>query len=239
VLAELDSLLDRMLGAILGPFLEPTHRLLSECLDHDYGRPEDANADLCYLGHAIETLWMIMSEAERRGDEALYARAAALFRRHVECAWDPACGGLFRGVHTRSWSYLLDRDAKVKWAHDEACVGCMMLVAHPPSPDLLEPGEGEATAVWAARAVRRIRGYVERAFRLGPGSWKVGGDRWAKPDVDPATQLSGYNMGCASLPNRVEHYHTPRALASCIRSCDAAIARLGAASDRGDSEAAP
>ena len=31
-------------------------------------------------------------------------------------------------------------------------------------------------------------------------------------------------MGCASLPNRVEHYHHPRMLVSAIEACDAAIA---------------
>ena len=61
--------------------------MLSEVLSHEYRRPDDANEDLCYLGHAIETLWMLMAEAERRADEPLYARCAVLFRRHVEAAW--------------------------------------------------------------------------------------------------------------------------------------------------------
>ena len=63
---ELSALLDRMIGAILGSFLHPEHQLLNEILLHDYSRPDDADGDLCYLGHAIETLWMVMAEAERR-----------------------------------------------------------------------------------------------------------------------------------------------------------------------------
>ena len=55
-----------MIGAILGSFLHPEHQLLNEILLHDYSRPDDADGDLCYLGHAIETLWMVMAEAERR-----------------------------------------------------------------------------------------------------------------------------------------------------------------------------
>ena len=32
-----------------------------------------------------------------------------------------------------------------------------------------------------------------------------------------------YNMGCTSLPNRVEHYHHPRMLMNAIRLCDTVI----------------
>jgi hypothetical protein len=139
-------------------------------------------------------------------------------------------------------------DAKVKWMHDEVCVGCLMLIAHPPQPAATEPpvsaeagekaeaawggrggeawggGRGgeageeaeageEPEAAWAARTLRRTRAYAERAFRLQwRGSWKVGGDRWAKPDPDQSG-VSGYNMGCASLPNRVEHCARPPPLA--------------------------
>ena len=81
---------------------------------------------------------------------------------------------------------------------------------------------------WAARTLRKTREYVEKNFRLAswPGSWKVGGDRYVKPDPDPDTAISGYNMGCKSLPNRVEHYHHPRMLMLGIGAVDRAIARL-------------
>ena len=36
--------------------------------------------------------------------------------------------------------------------------------------------------------------------------------------------VSGYNMGCTSLPNRVEHYHHPRMLLSLVASADRALA---------------
>jgi hypothetical protein len=55
----------------------------------------------------------------------------------------------------------------------------------------------------------------------------VGGDRWAKPEPGP-DGVSGYNMGCKSLPNRVEHYHTPRMLMACIRACEVALRHAGA-----------
>ena len=131
----------------------------------------------------------------------------------------------------RSWRYLLDGDAKVKWAHDEVIIGCLMLIAHPPNVDQTADGawagetSGESTVEWATRTLQRVRAYADHAFSLAhikPGSWKVGGDRHAKPDPD-ANGVSGYNMGCTSLPNRVEHYHHPRMLMNAIRLCDTVI----------------
>lgn len=108
-----------------------------------------------------------------------------------------------------------------------------MLLAHPPKESQAggaDAASGDDILQWASETLRCTLEYMDRAFRLaqfGPGSWKVGGDRWAKPDPDPTTGISGYNMGCRSLPNRVEHYHTPRMLLSCIGSLDRAILRMG------------
>ena len=86
-----------------------------------------------------------------------------------------------------------------------------MLLSH--APRLSSADEARELQAWAAATFRRVRAYLDEHFRLKewPGSWKVGGDRMVKPDPD-AEGVSGYNMGCKSLPNRVEHYHTPRML---------------------------
>lgn len=122
-----------------------------------------------------------------------------------------------------------------------------MMLAHPPvtstdeatasavskSAALRTPGakakEGLSMVEWAASSLRKVLAYMDTTFRLtqhGEGSWKVGGDRWAKPDPRRANGVSGYNMGCKSLPNRVEHYHTPRMLVNCVRACDRALERM-------------
>ena len=116
ICTEVEALLARMVDAILGPFVHPEFGLLNETLAHDYSRPADGNEDLCYLGHAIETLWMVMAEAERQGDEPLYARAASLFRAHVDAARDEVAGGFYRGVFMREKRFLEDADCKVKCA---------------------------------------------------------------------------------------------------------------------------
>ena len=108
--------------------------------------------------------------------------------------------------------------------HDEVCVGCLMIIAHPPRTTAPEPPTSAAAAeepagAWAARTLRRTRAYAEDALRLSwRGSWKVGGDRYAKPDPDERG-VSGYNMGCASLPNRVEHCENARPPAPAPWAC--------------------
>ena len=54
------------------------------------------------------------AQAERKADEALYARAARLFRAHVDAAADGVRGGLFRAMALRTHAFRVDSDAKVK-----------------------------------------------------------------------------------------------------------------------------
>ena len=148
-IVELEALSSRMVNAVMGPFFHPEFGLICEILDHDYvRRTTDRNEDLCYLGHSIETLWMVMAESRRRkmkiatttvGDalyrqrrdaDALLALAALRFRRHVDVATDRVYGGTLRALHVRTHAYFLDADAKVKWAHDEVMVGCLLIVEH-------------------------------------------------------------------------------------------------------------
>ena len=298
-IAALEALAARMVDAVMVKFHHAEFDLICEILDHSYERPADANEDLCYLGHAIETLWMVMAEARRRwrragdgagdgragdgaaGDgaavespraettaeaEALFALAALRFRRHVEVAADRVYGGTLRGVHVRTQGYLLDGDAKVKWAHDEVLIGCLLIVEHAAllervaslleaAPCAAAPRAAPATAathVWrralavaavgelvvcaggGASALRALstwarvqfaetQRYVAAHFSLKhfgyARGWRVGGDRLVAP-VPPAV----YNMGCKTLPNRMEHYHHPRHLVLCLESL-AAIAR--------------
>ena len=81
--SELRALSDRMVDCILNKFMHPEFGLGARCSPTTTRAPTTQRRPvLC--GHSIETLWMVMAEAERRADEALYARAARLFHRHVE-----------------------------------------------------------------------------------------------------------------------------------------------------------
>lgn len=96
--AGVERVADRALTALLDHHLHPGFGLLNELLEHDLSRPQNEYAQLVYTGHAIEVLWMVLAEARRRGDRALFDRAAGHDRRHIAVAWDDVYGGVFRNL---------------------------------------------------------------------------------------------------------------------------------------------
>ena len=178
---SLEELADRVVEAIVHRFWNPEYRLLNEALDHEYRRPDDENEDFVYLGHAIETLWMTMSEAIRRKDRGLFDLIAGRFKRHLEVAWDDVYDGLFRAVKIHGM-FTFD---KVLWEQEEGMIGCMILMEH---TDWEWPWE------WFARLFE----YVEEKFSLkqyGYPLYLTAGDR--KVGFQPHVQ-------------RKENYHHPR-----------------------------
>lgn len=178
---KLEALADQVVDAIENRFWNPEYQLLNEALGHDYRRPDDANEDFIYLGHAIETLWMMLPEAMRRKDRRLFDLMAERFRRHIEVAWDDVCGGVFRAAQIHG-GYTVD---KVLWAQEEVLVGTMILMEH---TDL----------EWPAHWFGRVFEYVEDRFSLKQYGFPLyieSGDRKVKfrPHVE-----------------RKENYHHPR-----------------------------
>ena len=199
---ELTKLSDRVVDAIINRFWHPEYRLMSEVLDHDYQRPDDANEDFIYLGHAIETLWMLLPEAMRRKDRALFDLVAERFRRHLEVAWDDVYSGLFRAMHVHG-VYTFD---KVLWLQEEALVGSLILLEH-------------AGLDWAGAWFGRVFDYMEEKFALRQYGWPLylyGADR-------KVTYIE--HVG------RKEHYHHPRCAMRNLLALERMIERGGVVSD--------
>lgn len=193
---------DRTVDAVMNRFWNPEYNLLNEALTHDYGRPADANEDFIYLGHGIETLWMLLVEAMRRRDRALFDTVAERFRRHVEVAWDDVYEGVFRGMHVHG-APLFD---KVLWAQEEVLIGCMILMEH-------------TEWDWPWEWFGRVFDYVERKYALkqyGHPLYLTAGDR--KVTFTPHV-------------SRKENYHHPRHLMRCLQGFEALLERDGAVSD--------
>lgn len=196
--ARLKARLDRAVDVVLEKFYNPEYGLNNEILFHTYDRPGDANEDFIYLGHAIETFWMMLQEAVRRKDQSLFDTVAQRLERALEVAWDDVYGGFFRAVHVNGPTTF----DKVLWLQEEVLIGTIILMEH---GDLLWP------EWWFARTFD----YVQEKFPLkkhGYPMWQVGGDR--KVTFQPHTA-------------RKENYHHPRHLMLNLLALERMIERGG------------
>ncbi|MFC1552501.1 AGE family epimerase/isomerase [Candidatus Latescibacterota bacterium] len=197
---ELESLAERCVDAIMNYHLNPGYVLLNEALNHDLSRPDGPFSQFVYTGHAIETLWMLLYEAARRKDRALFDRVSDSFRRHVEVAWDDVYGGVFRCLdHVDDNVWKVD---KVLWAQEEVLIGSLFIAEHTGAP-------------WAKELFAKMFAYVQENYPLkkhGYPLWILGADR-------KVTFVEEYG--------RVGNFHHPRHLMLNLQSLDRMIARGG------------
>lgn len=143
---ELETLAHRCTEALLEHHLHPKFRLFNEVINHDLSRNE-AYAQFAYLGHSIEVIWMILDEALRREDQAMFDRTAALLERHIEVAWDDVYGGAFRGLrHVDNAEWMVDN--KAVWQLEETLIGTLMVIEQTDAPWAHE---------WFGRTYQHIR----------------------------------------------------------------------------------
>ena len=197
---QLQQVSDRATDALLNHHYNPRFQLINELINHDLSRPTNEYEQLVYAGHAIETLWMIMYEARRRKDPAMFDRAGGMFRRHCEVARDRVYGGLLRdltNVDQNAWT--LD---KTLFVQQEAITGSMCLIEETGDP-------------WAMSFFPELNQYVHAKFpmrSLHSPLWQVQGDRWVT--LDPKM-------------TRAENYNQPRFLMRNLLAVQRLIARGG------------
>ena len=195
--ADIQAISDRSLDALLHRHLHPEFGLLNELLAHDFSRDNEFS-QLVYIGHAIEAMWMVMDEALRRNDAVLWNRAAGLFRRHVDVAWDDVYDGVFRNIRDVERN-VWDVD-KVLWEQLEVSIGCLLLVER----------AGDA---WAAERFARMFRYVNDRFRL---------ERHGLPlymfTADRKVTFTAHS-------DRIENYHLPRYLMLNLLSIERMLVR--------------
>jgi len=198
---ELLTISGRAIDGVLNHHLNPRFGLINELVNHDGSRPKDEYEQLVYAGHAIETLWMLMDEALRRKDSALYEKAETLFKRHCEVARDRVYGGLFRNL-TNVDQNIWTMD-KTLFPHQEALIGSLLMIDQTGDP-------------WAKDFYGEIDRYTRAKFpmRSIPSPlWQVIGDR----QVTPTPEMT-----------RAENYHHPRFLMLNLLAVERLIARKGA-----------
>jgi len=198
---RLEELMDFHLDKIMTSFYHPRYRVSNERLNHDYSRIEGEEG-LMFLGHSLETQWMVMQLALQKKDQVLFDKAKNNFRRFLEMGWDYNFDGwASENYHVfGSGDYILGTDysTKTMWAHTEILVGCMMVFEN----------TGEA---WARDWYQRTWEYVLKTFRLGVGAWEQAVNRQGEP-------ISREKWGIN--PMRRGNYHQPRFLMLNILSLD-------------------
>jgi len=197
---ELEKIADECVDAIMNWHFNPEFSLINEVLNHDLSRPEGGFSQFSYTGHAIETLWMLLYEAERRKDKELFNLVAERFKRHVEVAWDDVYGGVFRAldnVNKNIWKV-----DKVLWAQEEVLIGTLFLIEH----------TGDQ---WAKDMFTRMYEYVIDKYPLK----KYGYPLWIMSSERKVTFKED--------GTRIGNFHHPRHLMLNILSIERMIEREG------------
>jgi len=201
---EIEAVADRCLDAIFNYHYHPQYDLMNEILNHDMSRPKNEYADLFSMGHAIETMWMVMYEAHRRKDKKLFDKAARIFKRHLEVAWDDVYGGVYMAVKNLDQNIWDLR--KGLWAQEEVLIGLLFVIEH-------------TGAQWAKDWFAKMFTYVQDKFPLrqyGFPIWILYADRKVTFERHAA---------------RVGNFHHPRHLMLNLLGIERMIRRDGKISD--------
>ena len=122
-----DRVVDDALHEVLDHFLKRSERALHETVG-PHGERLDSPAGRCLNpGHAIETAWFLLHEAQHRNDASLQSRALEILRWSLERGWDPEHGGLFAFVDIEGKPpEQLEWDMKLWWPHTEALYASLL-----------------------------------------------------------------------------------------------------------------
>ncbi len=115
-----DSIVNLHWKPDLGALLENVAPDGSTLLDLPEGR-------MFHPGHAIESAWMLMEIARRRGDESLLQTAVDITLASLEHGWDREHGGL-RYITNLDWTptHSLEADLKLWWPHGETLYALLL-----------------------------------------------------------------------------------------------------------------
>lgn len=126
---ELEKRTARCISAIMDHHQNPKFDLMNNVIDHDLSRSEDPKYSECAgCGHATEATWMIMYEAVRKKDRALFDLAAERFRRHALVSKDDVYGGYFNdcnNVDENRWQL-----SKITWANTFILINSLYIIEH-------------------------------------------------------------------------------------------------------------
>jgi N-acylglucosamine 2-epimerase len=163
---EVEAIAARAVEAVIERHFNPAYGLNNDILNHDYSRPAPGrHGQYVSFLISVQTLWMILDEAERIGDRELLQTAVERIHRHLEVSRDDVYGGHFpvlRHVDDDLWD-----TSKPLSAQAEALIALMKIVEH-------------TGASWAADRFRELFSFVTGKYvqkKYGMPLWQGAGDR--------------------------------------------------------------
>src|SRR6185437_10868609 len=137
--------------AVITHHFNPDYQLNNELLNRDFSRPADPYAQLFNLGDTYEMTWMLLDEATRQRNEAMFQVCAERLRRHALVGCDPVYGGFFHSLlNVDENRYAMD---KLLWVHTELLVDTLYIYDRTSAP-------------WAADLFARTNKYVRERYPL-------------------------------------------------------------------------
>lgn len=205
--SEMEAAASRCTEAIMERHYDPEFGLNCEYANSKGRRPAGVER-LCNFGHSIETLWMVLDEADRRGDRGLAGTAAERIRRHLETGWDELYGGLIHATNAgrKDYPWPVEKPPgtelafrfqgeynymKTSWALDEILIATIKVLERQP-------------AAWAGNYFGRALETLDRKFSRhaqGQPTYLLFADR---------------EMSAQPHSTRQDNYHRPRALMTCL-----------------------
>jgi mannose/cellobiose epimerase-like protein (N-acyl-D-glucosamine 2-epimerase family) len=213
---EILTMADRAIDAIMNKHYNPAIGLNTEALFFDFTRPE-GEEQKSRIGHSIESFWMVMEEATRRGDQALWDTCAERVHRHLNVGWDHVYGGVCEWVNVDQGGYVWPPEMpvgtdlefryvgeyhymKALWALNEAMVATL---------NIYERTGAEWAARYFAMSYKLLNEKFSQKSRGLPG-YMLFANRRMTPQPHVARQ---------------DNYHPPRQLMLNILSLDRMIQR--------------
>jgi N-acylglucosamine 2-epimerase len=173
---------------VLNHFYRPEKDAIVEFVTLDGKFVDSPEGRACVPGHALESMWFLITIFERSGDAESIRKCCRLIQRHIELAWDDEFGGLMlaRDIDGKEPPYWQFPQHKPWWVQVEALVATALAYAH-------------TREAWCLHWHRKVRDFAFAHYPVKTGEWTPWVDR------------QGNRMANAVMPVK-DPFHLPRAL---------------------------
>jgi len=119
--------IDKQINELFTYFVKPDLKALLETVSPNGEITEGAEGRCVNPGHAIETAWFILEEAEFRNDKKLIERTLPIIDWSLDLGWDKEQGGLYSFVDVEGKQPAqIEWDMKYWWPHCEAVYALLL-----------------------------------------------------------------------------------------------------------------